>query len=113
MVDIVPALPEQADALRVRQLAAIRRFLEAVAENREAEGVSGLTDSVRRKAKTGQKASKQASTRSSEMTGQTTNGEKVADAGMRFAFYGRVSTEDNQDPTLSLPRQLANCESAV
>ncbi|MBA3630269.1 MAG: recombinase family protein [Actinobacteria bacterium] len=32
---------------------------------------------------------------------------------MRFAFYGRVSTEDNQDPTLSLPRQLANCERAV
>jgi site-specific DNA recombinase len=39
--------------------------------------------------------------------------ERVADAGMRFAFYGRVSTEDNQDPTLSLPRQLANCERAV
>ncbi len=32
---------------------------------------------------------------------------------MRFVFYGRVSTEDNQDPTLSLPRQLANCEKAV
>jgi site-specific DNA recombinase len=32
---------------------------------------------------------------------------------MPFAFYGRVSTEDNQDPTLSLPRQLANCERAV
>lgn len=31
----------------------------------------------------------------------------------RFAFYGRVSTEDNQDPTLSIPRQLANCERAV
>lgn len=29
------------------------------------------------------------------------------------AFYGRVSTEDNQDPTLSLPRQLSNCELAV
>jgi site-specific DNA recombinase len=47
------------------------------------------------------------------MRGQKTYGEKVADAGMRFAFYGRVSTEDNQDPTLSLPRQLANCEKAV
>ena len=47
------------------------------------------------------------------MTGQRTHGEKVADAGLRFAFYGRVSTEDNQDPTLSLPRQLANCEKAV
>ena len=47
------------------------------------------------------------------MKAQTTHGEKVADAGMRFAFYGRVSTEDNQDATLSLPRQLANCERAV
>ena len=47
------------------------------------------------------------------MKAQTTYGEKVADAGVRFAFYGRVSTEDNQDPTLSLPRQLANCEKAV
>ena len=32
---------------------------------------------------------------------------------MAFAFYGRVSTEDNQDPTLSIPRQLANCERAT
>jgi site-specific DNA recombinase len=32
---------------------------------------------------------------------------------VRWAFYGRVSTEDNQDPTLSLPRQLANCEAAA
>ena len=47
------------------------------------------------------------------MKAQTTHAEKVADAGMRFVFYGRVSTEDNQDPTLSLPRQLANCEKAV
>lgn len=27
----------------------------------------------------------------------------------RFAFYGRVSTDDLQDPTLSLPRQLEAC----
>jgi len=47
------------------------------------------------------------------MKAQTTHEEKVAEASMRFAFYGRVSTEDNQDPTLSLPRQLANCERAV
>ena len=26
-----------------------------------------------------------------------------------FAFYGRVSTEDAQDPSLSIPRQLAAC----
>jgi hypothetical protein len=60
VVEIVPALPEEADALRVRQLAAVRRFLEAVVRNREAAGVSGLTDSVRRKAKTGQKTRKRA-----------------------------------------------------
>jgi site-specific DNA recombinase len=30
--------------------------------------------------------------------------------GTRFAFYGRVSSEDAQDPSLSLPRQLAACE---
>jgi site-specific DNA recombinase len=32
---------------------------------------------------------------------------------MKFAFYGRVSTEDAQDPSLSLPRQLAACEHIV
>jgi site-specific DNA recombinase len=32
---------------------------------------------------------------------------------LRFAFYGRVSTEDNQDPTLSLPRQLRSCTEGV
>jgi len=31
----------------------------------------------------------------------------------RYAFYGRVSTEDEQDPTLSFPRQLDNVERAV
>ncbi len=33
--------------------------------------------------------------------------------GMRFVFYGRVSTEDAQDPSLSLPRQLAACEQSA
>ena len=47
------------------------------------------------------------------MGAQVTHEEKVAEASMRFAFYGRVSTEDNQDPTLSLPRQLTNCGRAV
>ena len=28
--------------------------------------------------------------------------------GLRLAWWGRVSTEDQQDPTLSLPRQLHN-----
>ena len=37
----------------------------------------------------------------------------MIDGGVRWAFYGRVSTEDNQDPTLSLPRQLVNCEGAA
>jgi hypothetical protein len=60
VVEIVPALPEEADALRVRQLAAIRRFLEAVAANREAAGVSGLADSVRAKTKTEQQTKKRA-----------------------------------------------------
>lgn len=31
----------------------------------------------------------------------------------RFAFYGRVSTEDAHDPSLSIPRQLAACERAL
>ena len=54
MVEIVPALPEEANALRVRQLAAVRRFLDTVAANRKDAGVSGLTGSVKRKTKTGQ-----------------------------------------------------------
>jgi DNA invertase Pin-like site-specific DNA recombinase len=33
--------------------------------------------------------------------------------GMRFAFLGRTSTDDVQDPTLSLPRQLRNSRSAL
>ena len=32
---------------------------------------------------------------------------------MRFAFYGRVSTEDAQDPSLSIPRQLSACERVI
>jgi site-specific DNA recombinase len=32
---------------------------------------------------------------------------------VRVAFLARVSTDDQQDPTLSLPRQLANCEAAL
>ena len=60
VVEIVPALPEEADVLRVRQLTAIRRFLESVAANRKTAGVSGLTGSVRRETKTGQKTSNRA-----------------------------------------------------
>ena len=60
MVEIVPALPEEVDALRVRQLAAVRRFLDTVAANRKDAGVSGLTGSVKRKTKTGQKTRKRA-----------------------------------------------------
>ena len=41
--------------------------------------------------------------RQRDRTGQTT----------RVAFLARVSTDDQQDPTLSLPRQLANCEAAL
>ena len=60
MVEIIPALPEEAQALRVRQLAAIRRFLEAVAAKRKAAGVSELISSVKRHTKTGQKSGKKA-----------------------------------------------------
>ncbi len=34
-------------------------------------------------------------------------------AALRYAWYGRVSTEDEQDPTLSFPRQLGNAEARV
>ena len=37
----------------------------------------------------------------------------LATPGPRYAFYGRVSTEDEQDPTLSFPRQLTNAERLV
>ena len=33
--------------------------------------------------------------------------------GLRFAFYGRVSTEDWQDPESSLARQLGQAEALV
>lgn len=32
---------------------------------------------------------------------------------LRFAWWGRVSTEDQQDPTLSLPRQVHNSRAAL
>lgn len=32
---------------------------------------------------------------------------------MKVAFYGRVSTDDAQDPSLSIPRQLAKCNEAL
>jgi site-specific DNA recombinase len=32
---------------------------------------------------------------------------------MRVAFYGRVSTDDAQDPSLSIPRQLGKCDEAL
>src|SRR6266511_4849343 len=35
------------------------------------------------------------------------------EARVRVAFLGRVSTDDQQDPTLSLPRQLGNCQAAL
>jgi len=31
----------------------------------------------------------------------------------RVAFAGRTSTEDQQDPTLSLPRQLRRCSAVI
>jgi DNA invertase Pin-like site-specific DNA recombinase len=32
---------------------------------------------------------------------------------MRWAFFGRTSTDDAQDPSLSIPRQLTSCEGIV
>ena len=32
---------------------------------------------------------------------------------VRVAFLGRTSTDEQQDPTLSLPRQLTNCTRAL
>jgi hypothetical protein len=40
-------------------------------------------------------------------------GEGTGREGLRFAFYGRVSTEDSQDPESSLARQLAQAEALV
>jgi hypothetical protein len=37
----------------------------------------------------------------------------IAGSAPRYAWYGRVSTEDEQDPTLSFPRQLGNAENRV
>jgi hypothetical protein len=96
VVEIVPALPEEADALRVRQLAAIRRFLETVAANGKAAGVSGLGDSVSRRNQ--RTADQQTSTRSSEVKAQKTYGEKVADAAMRFAFLEAGPTTLGRHP---------------
>lgn len=31
----------------------------------------------------------------------------------RFAWYGRLSTKDKQDPTLSFPSQRRECEAKV
>jgi DNA invertase Pin-like site-specific DNA recombinase len=39
--------------------------------------------------------------------------EQAAPRIVRAAFAARVSTDDQQDPTLSLPRQLANCQKAL
>jgi len=36
-----------------------------------------------------------------------------SDRPMKVAFYGRVSTDDAQDPSLSIPRQLAKCNDAL
>jgi site-specific DNA recombinase len=39
--------------------------------------------------------------------------ESIKPAALRFAWWGRVSTDDQQDPTLSLPRQLHNSRAAL
>ncbi|RKS68312.1 DNA invertase Pin-like site-specific DNA recombinase [Actinomadura pelletieri DSM 43383] len=53
-------------------------------------------------------------THSSRSAGLTGPGGGVrSDGPLRVAFAGRTSTEDKQDPTLSLPRQLANSQTAL
>jgi hypothetical protein len=32
---------------------------------------------------------------------------------MKVAFYGRLSTDDAQDPSLSTPRRLRKCNDAL
>ena len=59
--------------------------------------------------------------RSSSVGWAVTRGPGVASAtppspygvGLRIAWWGRVSTEDQQDPTLSLPRQLHNSRAVL
>ncbi|MFB4302206.1 recombinase family protein [Actinomadura sp. NTSP31] len=51
------------------------------------------------------------SSRSAGLTGP--GGGFRLDGPLKVAFAGRTSTEDKQDPTLSLPRQLANSQTAL
>jgi site-specific DNA recombinase len=49
-------------------------------------------------------------------TGHATKGTQSSTSyapPLRFAWWGRVSTEDQQDPTLSLPRQLHNSRAVL
>ncbi|GAA2141631.1 recombinase family protein [Actinomadura napierensis] len=50
-------------------------------------------------------------TRRRRLTGPGTG--RNALGPLRLAFAGRTSTEDQQDPTLSIPRQLNNCRTAL
>ncbi|HEX8631745.1 MAG TPA: recombinase family protein, partial [Catenuloplanes sp.] len=43
----------------------------------------------------------------------TPTGSPIGPHTIRVAFLGRTSTDDQQDPTLSLPRQLTSCERAL
>ncbi|GAA3239705.1 recombinase family protein [Actinocorallia longicatena] len=52
------------------------------------------------------------STKRPHMTGLG-GGYFLQDGPLKVAFLGRTSTEDQQDPTLSLPRQLASCHAAL
>src|SRR5205823_4137900 len=38
---------------------------------------------------------------------------RTASSVIRVAFAGRTSTYDQQDPTLSMPRQLRNCQGVL
>jgi site-specific DNA recombinase len=49
----------------------------------------------------------------SSPTPASTTGLAEPPAATRFAFFGRVSTDDVQDPSLSIPRQLGVAEDAI
>ncbi|SED61802.1 Site-specific DNA recombinase [Amycolatopsis tolypomycina] len=51
--------------------------------------------------------------RVSAFVGQSPTAVQLEPAVIRVAFLGRTSTYDQQDPTLSLPRQFRNCVAAL
>ena len=61
----------------------------------------------------GQRSVGRARSAYSEAAGGASAGFAARPSYLRFAWLGRVSTKDMQDPTLSLPRQLGNSQRAL